>query len=54
MEKPILSLSEVRVKNAKHKEKDYKIYDGDGLYLIIWSNPGRKKQWRLDYRFQGI
>lgn len=54
MGKPILPLSEVHIKNAKRKEKDYKLYDGDGLYLIVWSNPGRKKQWRLDYRFQGI
>lgn len=53
MGKPILPLSEVHVKNAKRKEKDYKLFDGDGLYLIVWNSPGRKKQWRLDYRFKG-
>jgi len=40
--------------HIKRKGKDYKLYDGDGLYLIPWSNPSCKKQWRLDYRLQGI
>ncbi|WP_442765726.1 tyrosine-type recombinase/integrase [Sulfurospirillum cavolei] len=53
MGKPIVPLSEAHVKNAKRKEKDYKLFDGDGLYLVVWSSLGRKKQWRLDYRFQG-
>lgn len=42
MGKHILPLSEVHVKNAKRKEKDYKLFDGDGLYLIVWNSPGRK------------
>lgn len=53
MGKPITPLSATHIKNAERKEEDYKLFDGEGLYLVVWSNPGRKKQWRLDYRFQG-
>jgi len=52
MAKSILPLSEMQIKNAKRKEKDYKLYDGDGLYLIVWSKEERKKRWGFDYRFQ--
>ena len=53
MAKSIIPLSEMQIKNAKRKEKDYKLYDGDGLYIIIWSKKERNKRWGFDYRFQG-
>ncbi|MGL4674260.1 MAG: tyrosine-type recombinase/integrase, partial [Wohlfahrtiimonas sp.] len=40
-----LTLSEI--KKAKPKEKAYKLYDGEGLYLSIM--PSGKKVWRFDY-----
>lgn len=45
------ALSDIKIKNSKPKEKDYKIFDGDGLYLLITSTGG--KLWRMKYRFDG-
>jgi integrase len=38
-------------KNAEIKNKDYKLADGGGLYLLIKSNGS--KHWRLKYRYLG-
>ncbi len=46
-----MSLSDVRLRNAKPKEKSYKIHDSKGLYIIITPKGG--KWWRFDYLFQG-
>lgn len=51
MRKRIVPLSDVQVRNAKSKEKDYKLSDGQGIYLLIASTGG--KLWRLDYTFAG-
>lgn len=40
-------LSELEVKNAKPREKDYNLYDGDGLFIIIAAKGG--KRWRYRY-----
>ena len=37
------------VKNAKPKEKDYKLFDGSGLFLLVRKDGS--KYWRLKYRF---
>jgi integrase len=42
-------LSDLEIKNSKPKEKQYKLYDGDGLSIIIF--PNGKKKWRYDYTF---
>lgn len=39
------------VKNAKPKEKDYKLFDGNGLFLLVRKDGS--KYWRLKYRFAG-
>lgn len=49
MPKRILPLSEMKVRNAKPKSKDYKIFDGGGLFLLI--TPSGGKLWRLRYFF---
>jgi len=49
MPKRIAPLSDVQVKNAKPQEKDYKLMDGFGLFLLI--TPTNGKLWRFDYRF---
>ncbi|MEN6421707.1 MAG: integrase arm-type DNA-binding domain-containing protein [Smithella sp.] len=49
MPKIIKPLTEVKVRTAKPKEKSYKLFDGDGLYLFITPPGGRL--WRFKYRF---
>lgn len=46
-----MSLTDVSVRNAKPKEKQYKLSDSGGLYLLIKPNGG--KFWRLKYRIAG-
>lgn len=43
-------LSAVAVRQAKPKDKPYKLTDGTGLYLLVNS---AGKYWRYDYRYQG-
>lgn len=52
MPKSIAPLSEALVKNAKKRVKDYKLYDGGGLALLIYAKEGRQKIWLFDYSFQ--
>jgi len=44
-------LTDTAVKQAAIKEKQYKLSDGGGLYLLI--KPNGSKYWRFDYRFAG-
>ena len=44
-------LTATEVKSAKPKEKNYKLSDGRGLFLLI--KPTGSKLWRLKYRFDG-
>jgi integrase len=46
-----MALSAIQAKNAKPKERDYKLFDGKGLYLLIKKNGS--KYWRLKYRYLG-
>lgn len=50
MPKRTLPLSDIQVKNAKSKEKNYKLADGGGMYLLVTVSGG--KLWRLDYRYK--
>jgi len=43
-------LTDTATKNAKPKEKQYKLSDGQGLYLLVNKT---NKYWRYDYRFNG-
>ena len=42
-------LTELLVKKSKPKEKQYKLTDGEGMYLRIY--PNGSKYWQLKYRF---
>ena len=42
-------LTAKEIESAKPKEKEYKLFDGGGLYLAITPKGG--KWWRLKYRF---
>jgi integrase len=44
-----MPLSDVKVRNAKPREKFYKLTDGDGLYLHVTEQGS--KLWRFRYRF---
>ena len=44
-----LPLTDSQIKKAKPKEKVYKLFDENGLYLEI--KPNGKKTWRIKYRF---
>jgi hypothetical protein len=44
-------LNDTKIRNAKPRERDYKLTDFDGLYLLICKNGS--KLWRFAYRFEG-
>lgn len=43
-------LKDVTIRNIKPSDKDQRLSDGDGLYLLI--KPNGSKWWRLDYTFE--
>lgn len=43
-------LSVTKIRNAKPAEKPYKLYDGDGLFVLV--HPNGSKYLRFKYRFQ--
>ena len=49
MARSTLPLTNTEIKSAKVKEKDYKLFDGGGLFLLVAKTGG--KRWRLKYRF---
>ena len=51
MPKKVAPLSDIQVSKAKPKDKDCKLTDGGGLFLLI--TPSGGKLWRLKYRFDG-
>lgn len=46
-----MPLTDIICKNAKPKEKPYKLADSGGMFLLVMSNGS--KYWRLKYRFVG-
>ena len=46
-----MALTDIAIRNFKPKEKEYKLSDASGLYLLI--KPNGKKYWRLKYRIAG-
>ncbi|WP_190271954.1 Arm DNA-binding domain-containing protein [Arcobacter nitrofigilis] len=49
MARTIAPLTNIEIKSAKSKEKDYKLFDGGGLFILVVKSGG--KRWRLKYRF---
>lgn len=45
-------LTDIQPRNAKAKDKPYKLADGGGLYLLV--NTDGAKYWRMDYRFNNV
>jgi hypothetical protein len=48
---PAMPLTDTQIRNAKPRDKSYKLSDFDGLYLLI--NPTGSKLWRMKYRLHG-
>lgn len=48
MPKLVVPLTDVRIRNAKSKDKPYKLADGGGLYLEI--TPTGSKLWRMKFK----
>jgi len=46
-----MALTDTALRNAKPKAKAYKIYAGEGLFLLV--NPTGGKWWRFKYRVHG-
>ena len=51
MPKRVIPITDVQVRNAKPKDKDYKLSDGYGLVLIVTKTGGRL--WRFNYLYEG-
>lgn len=51
MPKTVKPLNDTQLKNAKAKEKDYKLSDGEGLYFVVKKNG--TKSWRYDFSYGG-
>lgn len=50
MPKHAIPLTDTQIKKSKPKDRNYKLSDGKGLYMIVSTNGG--KWWRLDYTFE--
>lgn len=49
-----MPLTDTAIKNAKRPPHGKpKLFDGDGLFLLVPKEPTRNKAWRLKYRFGG-
>jgi len=46
-----MPLKELEAKNAKPKDRAYKLADSEGLFLLV--QPNGSKLWRMKYRFGG-
>ena len=51
MAKIVKPLTDTEIKKAKSKEKDYKLSDGLGLYLVVKMNG--TKYFRFDFSYDG-
>ena len=46
-----MALTDLAVRNAKPKEKPYKITDGKGMFLF--AHPNGSRYWRMKHYFAG-
>ena len=49
--KPTNQLTELSIKKAKPQDKQYKLTDGEGMYLRV--HPNGSKYWQLQFWFEG-
>lgn len=48
---PSMPLTDIKIKKAKPTEKNYKLADGEGLFVLVKTNGS--KLWRMKYRYRG-
>ena len=46
-----MKLTDTTIRNAKAREKSYKLTDGGGMYLLV--TPKGAKYWRMKYYVKG-
>ena len=46
-----MPLTDAACRNAKPRDRPYKLSDSGGLYLLVQTNGSRL--WRMNYRFEG-
>ena len=46
-----MPLTEIQARNAKANDRAYKLFDSEGLFLLV--QPNGTKLWRMKYRFAG-
>jgi hypothetical protein len=46
-----MPLDEIAIRDAKPREKPFKLLDGPWLYLVV--NPSGRKFWRLEFHMKG-
>lgn len=46
-----MALKDLEIKYAARRSRDYKLFDGEGLYVLV--RPGGSKLWRFKYAFGG-
>lgn len=51
MARLIAPLTDAKVRNAKPRDKEYQMFDGTGLHLLV--TPAGSKLWRFKYRING-
>ena len=44
-------LTEITIRQAKPKLKQYKLFDGGGMFLLV--HPNGSKYWRMKFNFEG-
>ncbi|MCD4668304.1 MAG: integrase arm-type DNA-binding domain-containing protein [Sulfurimonas sp.] len=49
MARTVIPLTDTKIRTSKVREKDYKLFDGRGLFLLITKN--NSKLWRFKYKF---
>lgn len=47
-----MALTDIAVRTAKSRDREYKLADGAGLYLLV--TPAGGRLWRLKYRMDGV
>jgi len=46
-----MALTDIKARNARAQDRPYKLFDADGMYLLV--QPNGAKYWRLKYRHAG-
>ena len=49
--RPPMAAADIQLKQAAPRERDWKLSDGGGLYILVW--PNGSKLWRMKYRQHG-